>query len=214
MRRDGYIPALHFGWLTPVYDPIIRWTMREAIFKPRLVQQANIEPGHRVLDLGCGTATLTLLLKQAQPHAQVIGLDGDPQVLDVARAKAAQANLRIELDQGMAFTLPYPDKSFDHVVCSLVLHHLTHENKVRTLKEVFRVLKPGGELHVADFGKPHNSVMTLISFIVRHLEETTDHIKGLLPAMLRDAGFERIEETACYATIMGTLSLFRGRKPC
>ncbi len=66
-----YIPALRYDWLTPLYDPIVGWMMREAAFKCRLVEQARIESGHHVLDLGCGTATLTILVKQAHPDAEV-----------------------------------------------------------------------------------------------------------------------------------------------
>jgi ubiquinone/menaquinone biosynthesis C-methylase UbiE len=131
--------------------------MREAAFKRRLVEQARMESGYHVLDLGCGTATLTILVKQAHPDAEVVGLDGDQRILDIARAKIAKAGLAIALDRGMAYDLPYRDHSFDRVLCSLVIHHLTRENKLRALREVMRVLKPGGELHVADFGKPHNA---------------------------------------------------------
>ena len=80
-----YIPALSFKWLTPLYDPLLKWVMREESFKRRLIQQANIHPKMKVLDLGCGTGTLTLMLKRAHPEAEVTGLDGDPQVLDIAR---------------------------------------------------------------------------------------------------------------------------------
>ena len=97
-----YIPALRFGWLTPLYDPLVRWTMREAVFKPKLVEQAHIQPGHHVLDLGCGTATLTILIMKRHPEAQVIGLDGDPTVLARARTKLANAEVTIRLDQGLA----------------------------------------------------------------------------------------------------------------
>jgi hypothetical protein len=51
-NRDEYIPALKYDWLTPLYDPLIRWTLRESTFKRRLLQQARVEKGHRVLDLG------------------------------------------------------------------------------------------------------------------------------------------------------------------
>jgi ubiquinone/menaquinone biosynthesis C-methylase UbiE len=187
--------------------------MREAVFKPRLVEQAHIQPGHRVLDLGCGTATLTLLIKQTHPDAQVFGLDGDLKILEIARSKVRKAGLGIAFDHGMAFDLPYQDHSFERVVVSLVLHHLARENKIRTLKEVLRILKPGGELHVADFGKPQNGLMYLISLILRHFEEVSDNIKGLLPQMLREVGFDQVEESARYMTVFGTLSLYRARKP-
>ncbi len=173
----------------------------------------GLKKGHIVLDLGCGTATLTLLIKKACPEAEVTGLDGDPTILEIARSKVEEAKLDIALDQGMAFELPYPDGYFDRVVSSLVLHHLTHENKMRTFEEILRVLRPGGELHIADFGKPHNVLMYMISLIFRHLEETSDNIKGLLPEMLRKTGFEQVEETATFMTVFGTLSLYRARKP-
>lgn len=206
-----YIPALGFEWLTPLYDPVML-LMRESTFKRSLVEQANIKNGYWVLDLGCGTATLTILIKKAYPGAEVTGLDGDPKILEIAGTKVARAGLDISLDRGMSFELPYPDRSFDRVVSSLVFHHLTREDKARTFKEIFRVLSPGGELHVADFGKPHNALMYLISLVFRHLEEAGDNINGLLPGMFRKAGFDRVEETASYMTPFGTLSLYKARK--
>ena len=208
-----YIPALNYDWLTFLYDPLLRWTMPESAFKQRLVHQARIAGGHRVLDLGCGTATLTLMIKNAQPGADVTGLDGDPKILELARSKAARARLDIHLDRAMAFDLPYRDGSFDRVVSSLVIHHLSRENKLRTLREVFRVLRGGGELHVADFGKPHNFWMRLLSLFTRRLEHQLDNVQGLLPEMIRSAGFERVEQTATYSTIYGTLALYRASKP-
>jgi ubiquinone/menaquinone biosynthesis C-methylase UbiE len=139
------------------------------------MKQARIEGGNRVLDLGCGTGTLTLLIKSYHSKADVLGLDADPKVLEVARAKAAKAGLNVRLDHGMAFELPYPDASFDRVVSSLMFHHLTRENKERTLKEVFRVLRPSGELHVADYGKAQNKLMRVAFLLVQMLDGFEDH---------------------------------------
>jgi len=208
-----YIPALRFGWLTGLYDPIIRWTMREDLFKRRLVEQIGLQPGHRVLDLGCGTATLTIQLKQCQPQSQVVGLDGDPVVLARAQEKALQAGVKIVFDQGMAYRLPYPDQSFDRVVASLFLHHLTPDDKRRALAETFRVLQPGGELHIADFGKPHTVLMACVSLIVRWLEEAYEHVKGMVPGLIREAGFTQVEETGRFTTAFGTLVFIRAVKP-
>jgi ubiquinone/menaquinone biosynthesis C-methylase UbiE len=94
--------------------------MREEHFKLRLIQQAKIHPGMRVLDLGCGTGTLTILIKQLHPDAEVVGMDGDRAVLEVARSKANQAGVDITVDHGMAFQLPYPYNSFDRVLSSLM----------------------------------------------------------------------------------------------
>ena len=209
---DKYIPALWFDWLTPLYDPLLRWGMSEETFKRDLIRNARIQPGHRVLDLGCGTATLTILVKQTHTDAEVIGLDGDPSVLEIGRAKAAKAEVEVMLDHGMAFQLPYPDNSFDRVLSSLVMHHLTNENKQRTFHEIHRVLRPGGELFVVDFGKPHSAYARLLSPFVRRLEQAADNVNGLLPEMMRRAGFEQVEEPTHYTTMFGDLSLVRARK--
>jgi ubiquinone/menaquinone biosynthesis C-methylase UbiE len=211
-KTEKYIPALSFRWLTPLYDFFLKWGMREETFKRHLIHQAHLQPGMRVLDLGCGTGTLTILIKQTHPEAEVIGLDGDLAVLEIARSKANQAGVNITLDYGMAFQLPYPDNSFDRVLSSLVIHHLTTNNKQRAMFEIYRILRPGGELHIVDIGKPHSIYARLISLIMRRLEEAADNIQGLLPEMMRNAGFQQVEEPAQYTTIIGGLSLFRAEK--
>lgn len=213
MSQDAkYIPALRFTFLTPFYDPLLRWGMREETFKNRLIEHARIGPNFRVLDLGCGTGTLTILVKQSQPAAEVIGFDGDPQVLEIGRIKAAQQNVNITFDQGMAYQLPYPAESFDRVISSLVLHHLTREDRQRALGEVYRVLKRGGEFWIIDFGKPHDALAFVISLVMRNLERTKDLIQGLLPDQLRGAGFQEVAEVARFITLFGTIGLYRARK--
>lgn len=211
-KPDAYIPALSYDWLTPLYDSLIRWTMPEYTFKRHLVEQARIGRGHRILDLGCGTATLTNLIKRTHPDAEVVGLDGDPRILEIARRKAAREGLAIKLDEGMSYQLPYADNSFDRVLSSLFFHHLTRENKDRTLNEVFRILRPGGELHVADFGKPQNALMRVASLPWQAFEgrkTTADNAQGRMPSIFREAGFREVCETARYMTLFGTLSLYR-----
>jgi ubiquinone/menaquinone biosynthesis C-methylase UbiE len=96
--QQTYIPALRYRFLTPLYDFVLRRLMQEERFKRILVQEASIFPGQHVLDLGCGTATLTVMIKQTNPQASVTGLDGDVQVLKIGREKAKKANVELVLD--------------------------------------------------------------------------------------------------------------------
>jgi SAM-dependent methyltransferase len=213
--KQAYIPSLKYNWLTALYDPLLRWTLRERTFKERLVQQAGITAGQHVLDLGCGTATLTLLIKQTHRDAEVVGLDGDRKVLDIARAKLARAHMNVSLIQEMSYALPFPDNTFDRVVSSLLFHHLTRENKQRTLREVLRVLKPGGELHVADWGQARNGLMRLAFFTVQLLdgfETTRDHVNGRFLELWAGTGFQYVRQTVSYRTLFGTVSLFQACK--
>lgn len=205
-----YIPALSFKWLTPLYDPLLKWVMREETFKRILIQQTNIQPEMKVLDLGCGTGTLTLMLKRAYPQARVTGLDGDPQVLDIARDKSRGTN--IQWDEGLASSLPYPDSVFDRVVTSLVIHHLVTDDKRRAFKEIYRVLKPHGELHVLDFGAPYSFLTRFMTTYMRPLEEAADNFDGLIPLFVIEAGFGEVKEAQHFVTVFGPLSMLRAVK--
>jgi ubiquinone/menaquinone biosynthesis C-methylase UbiE len=119
----------------------------------------------------------------------------------------------ITFDPGSATALPYPDASFDRVVSSLVFSLLSSEDKQRAVREAYRVLRGGGELHVADFGPPHTPWGRLIAPRMRRFEPISDNLDGRLPAMLRDAHFEDVGEDARFATIFGTISLLHGRRP-
>ena len=205
-----YIPALSFKWLTPLYDPLLKWVIREETFKRKLVQQANIQPRMKVLDLGCGTGTLTLMLKLAYPTAEVTGVDGDPQVLEIAREKSLGTS--IQWDEGLASSLPYPDSVFDRVVTSLVIHHLATDDKRCAFKEIYRVLKPHGELHVLDFGTPHSSLTRFMITYMRRLEETADNFDGQIPLFVTEAGFGEVKEAQSFVSIFGPLSMLRAVK--
>jgi ubiquinone/menaquinone biosynthesis C-methylase UbiE len=212
-KQTRYIPALRFRSLTRFYDAVLNTVLKEERFKRRLVEQASIEPGHRVLDLGSGTGTLTVMLKQAQPLAEVLGLDGDPEVLEIAGRKAAAAGLEVEFRQGMADAPPFEAGRFDRVVSSLVFHHLTTDQKQRALEQARRLLQPGGEIHIADWGKAQNLLMRVLFLGVQLLdgfETTKDNVQGRLPDLIRAAGFEGVEETHHEMTLLGTLSLYRG----
>lgn len=215
MKTEQYIPALSYEWLTPYYDSVVRLTTRETVFKKALNDQVKIKASHQVLDLGCGTGTLTILIKQSQPQAKVFGIDGDPKILEIAASKTKVAGVAIQFDEGMSFDLPYPDNTFDRVVSSLFFHHLTRENKLKTLGEVNRVLKPHGEFHIADWGLPSNATMKFFSRFIQLLdgsETTADSFGGMLPTLLKQSGLERVEETGAFDTMFGTIRLHKSVK--
>jgi ubiquinone/menaquinone biosynthesis C-methylase UbiE len=214
-RGSSYLPALRFQALTRLYDPVVRLTSREGRFKELLVDQAAAAAGQRILDLGCGTGTLALQVKQREPGAELVGLDADPEMLAQARRKAEQAGVELELTEGFSTELPYEDASFDRVLSTLFFHHLDPEPKRRTAREIARVLKKGGELHVADWGRPSDPVMAAAFLGIRLLdgfENTADNVRGELPAIFEEAGLRRAEQTDRLRTVLGTLALYRAER--
>lgn len=216
MSEIGYLPALRFRFLTAAYDPLIRWTTREETFRRRLIEQAGLRPGQRVLDIGCGTGTLALMIKQAELGAEVMGLDADSAMLSQANAKAVATGAEIRFVEGRSDELPYESASFDRVFTSLFFHHLTDGVKRATIAEIARVLRPGGELHVADWGRPSDPVMRVLSWQIRLFdgrEPTRANLAGALPVLLEDGGLANASETGRLRTAFGTLALYEAQKP-
>lgn len=215
MKKENYIPALSYERLTPLYDPVVRLTTREGAFKKVLLDQSRLESARRVLDLACGTGTLTVMIKRASPEAEVVGIDGDPKILRIAESKAKRSGTKISFKEGMSFDLPFPDGAFDLVFSSLFFHHLTRENKLKTLREVFRVLTPEGELQIADWGHPANFAMKIASRAIMMLdgsETTGDNFDGLLPSLITETGFREVGETTHFNSLFGTIRLLKVKK--
>lgn len=214
--REDYIGAMgHFSRLD-LYDPLVRVAVRERRFKRRLLAAAALRPGFRVLDLGCGTGTLALMAKRAEPRARVVALDGDPAAIRQAQRKIVREGALVTLHLGFAQQLPYPDRCFDRVLSTLLLHHLSHDGKLAALGEVARVLAPAGELHLADFDRPANWLMRAGFSLVRKfegMENTEDNAHGRLPEMFLNAGLREVRETARFSTLFGTLRLYAALGP-
>jgi ubiquinone/menaquinone biosynthesis C-methylase UbiE len=210
--NEEYIPALGLRILTPFYDFIQKWIVRDKRYKSRLIEQAQIQPGMRVMDLGCGTGTLAIMAKRAQPNAELVGLDADPEMLKMAYTKKDQENLDVKFDVGFTNDLPYPDASFDCVLSSIMIHHLKTPDKEKTAREIYRVLKPGGQLHVIDFGKPSTFYGKLLGPFLHKFEEANDNIDGKLPIIFREAGLN-VQEKGDFWTFFGDLTFLAGYKP-
>jgi ubiquinone/menaquinone biosynthesis C-methylase UbiE len=212
-RRERYIPAAGHDWLLPLYDPLLRWLFREASVKRALLEQAEIRPGQRVLDVGCGTGTLAVEIQRACPEARVVGIDGDPKALAIARRKAARAGVPVELDRGLADALPYAAGSFDRVVSSLVFHHLARPTKERALAEILRVLAPGGRFHLLDFGRPVAWWERALTPLLFRSPEARDNVEGRLSDLLRASGFGPVDELARRGALVASLWYYRAARP-
>jgi ubiquinone/menaquinone biosynthesis C-methylase UbiE len=216
--RKRSIPALGFHALTALYDPAVAILLREGVWKSAFMEQVGPRPGERILDLGCGTGTLAILLKKTAPEAEVVGVDADQAVLDHARRKADDAGLSIQFQQAFADEIGEPATlfgTFDKIVSSLLFHHLDTETKRQALAGAWARLRPGGELHIADWGRPQNLAMRALFVPVQLLDgfaTTRDNVLGRLPELVQEAGFAEVAETRRWATALGSLSFYRARK--
>jgi ubiquinone/menaquinone biosynthesis C-methylase UbiE len=211
MINNNYIPALKFHWLTKMYDGLISTFMPEVEFKTAIIKNANIQNSYTVLDFGIGTATLSIMANKANPNAVYKGIDIDDKVLGIAQQKIENANANIELIKYDGSILPFDDNHFDRIMSSLVIHHLTTEHKKFAFCEFKRVLKPNGELHIADWGKPTNLFMRLLFHIVQLLDgykTTNDNVKGLIPVLLSNEGFKQVKNRQYFNTVLGTVQLY------
>ena len=214
MTEAKHIPALGYDWFTNLYDSVVGLTMPETKFKTALLNQANIQSGHRVLDFGVGTATLSLLAKYKHSEAEFTGVDVDDKVLSIATRKVEQAGINISLIKYDGKTLPFADNTFDRAISSLVFHHLSPNQKLNSLKEIHRVLKSNGQLHIADWGKSANAVMRGAFYLVQLLDgfpNTKDHAEDKFPGFIAQAGFSNVERGAHFNTVYGTMQLFKAK---
>ena len=211
---ERYVPAAGRRAFTRLYDPVVALTMREQTFRERLRSQvlAGLQPGGAVADVGCGTGTTAIAL--ASSGAQVIGIDGDPEVLAIAHAKpGADA---VQWRKGTATALPIAGESADRVVMSLLLHHLGDEAKRTALAEAQRVLRAGGRLHVADWGRPRGALPRAGAWLLARVDDAAslrEHLAGGVSDVIGASGFVDVTLRGRLATAWGTLELLSARRP-
>jgi ubiquinone/menaquinone biosynthesis C-methylase UbiE len=178
-----------------IYDLLV-WVLtlgRERDFREKVVRLAGLTPGESVLDVGCGTGTLAIAAKRlVGPKGAVFGIDASPEMIARARNKAMRAGAEVAFKNAVAEALPFSDAQFDVVLASMMLHHLPSEARQQCVREMRRVLKPGGRLLAVEFGGSDPERRGLIARLHRH---TLFDLREVVPA-LRDAGLNRVSSGA------------------
>jgi ubiquinone/menaquinone biosynthesis C-methylase UbiE len=186
---DAYMRKMTFG--------------REQILRQKTVELAMIKPGDTVLEIGCGTGSLTLAAKrQAGPSGQVVGIDVIPGMVEYSRQKAAQANVDVTFQLGSINGLPFPDTSFDVVMCSFMIFHISEDTRRKGIAEIYRVLKPQGRLLVVDLAMPAQPLQRAIAKRIIFRGGLEHDLHELLP-MMAVPGFSDIECAPVKFSILG-----------
>jgi SAM-dependent methyltransferase len=209
-----YVPAAGIDALTGVYDVGVRLTMREGRWRRLIVDEIAAVQPRVVLDVGCGTGTLTIAAADELREARVVGLDGDRKVLDLARRK--DGSERVEWVEGLADELPFGDGEVDALMTTLVFHHLPLGIKRASLVEARRVLRPGGRLVVGDWGRPQDPVMSVAFLALQCLDgfaNTGDNRRGLVPQLITEAGFDELHVLRRLRTVAGTFEVMAATAP-
>lgn len=202
----------HVAWL---YDPIIEGLSfgRERRFREKTLDYMEFSSGDRILDVGCGTGSLTLLVAgRLQAPGEAVGIDAAPKMIAIARRKATAAGVPARFYPGVAEALDFPDGSFDLVVNSMFTHHIDTGLKKRAFAEMERVLKPGGTLVTADVDRPTSPIGWLMGWGARWLlvqKELVDNLRGDLPDLMRGAGLLDVRRVD---HVYGLVSFFTARK--
>ena len=214
--EPGYVPATRWRVFSRLYDPVLALTMREKRFRGEMLDRvdADLPQQGAAVDLGCGTGTFALALKARRPDVEVTAVDGDAEIMAQAKAKPGASAVRWR--EGLAQAVPVASGSADVVTISLVLHHLLPEDKRNGLAEAKRILKPGGRLHIADWGRPSDPLMSGAFFVAQAIDgfdRTADHRAGRLPGFVTEAGFGPVERYGRLRTAVGNLELLTAALP-
>ncbi|MEQ1868174.1 MAG: class I SAM-dependent methyltransferase [Alphaproteobacteria bacterium] len=215
MFDRAYVPALGDRRLTPFYDATVSLMTCERTWRRAFIKQIDPTPRDVILDVGCGTGTLAVMLKQACPGASIYGIDPDPEVLSRAELKARDADVLVHFAKGFAQDTAAARVRPNKVVSSLVLHQVPSLAKRGAILSAFAALRPGGEFHVADYGEQKSPLMRFAFRQVQALDgfaNTQPNADGILPALMAEAGFTDIRTNVVIPTPTGAISLYSARR--
>lgn len=215
--EKSFTPALGKEWLTPLYDLAIALLTREGEWRRRFVQQIAPVHNDRIIDVGCGTGSLAILLKSCAPNAHITGIDPDPAVLTRAKTKSARSGVEIFWHTGfLTEHLAEELGTVTKIVSSLVLHQTPLDEKQRILNSMYHLLEPGGQLHIADYGLQRSKIMRLLFRrtvqAIDGIEDTQPNADGVLPELIESAGFANVLETSAILTPTGSISLYQATR--
>ena len=217
MNNTAFTPALGSGRLTGAYDLAIHLLTRERRWRDALLAQVTPGSGETILDVGCGTGSLAIMLKRAAPGARVIGLDPDPQVLAIAADKAKRAGVAIEWRQGFAKDAAAFAGAVDKAVSSLVFHQVPPAGKREGLAAMFAAVRPSGEVHIADYARQPGLLMrAMFRLTVQMVDgkaDTQPNVDGALETELAALTGTQVHPTLVVPTLTGAISLFRATRP-
>jgi len=203
-----YVPEPSFDMLVPFYPPLAAWLLKDEETRTRLIEQAQIGAGHQVLEIGCGSGELAMMIKLREPNAHVYALDPNPEKLARVMGKSQEAGHPIRVYRGVSQRLPFPTEAIDRVMASLMLHRLTRAEKLATFREAYRVLYFEGSVHALDFAPPVTRWEAALARCFLRGERLRPHLAGEIPALMEEAGLVRARETHSVSTPIGRLALF------
>lgn len=221
--NDGWViqmshtPPLGYAVLTPFYDRVIAAMTREKDWRACLVEHIDARLGETILDVGSGTGSLAIAVTAAAPGCHFHGIDPDASAIEIARHKALLFDSAATFELGSLGEGAVGRDTVDKVVCSLVLHQVPIAEKRRLIRAMLDLLRPGGQMFIADYGRQPTIAMRLAFRVTVQMldgkSDTQPNADGILPLLIHEAGFITERHLAGFDTATGRIEIICAEKP-